>query len=300
MNVFRESEHPRDNDGKFIDKGATIIPGAVDVNKLVAYADKVKADRENNSFAIDVPSAKALYQKISQGEYIEPQALFKNPVFQAIENEIQKYDIKYGVTAHIDTQERKEQRQMWIDDFLAGKGVDTMPPNGAPLKREYKATIVVGLPAAGKSTRIANPLSEEQGAFIFDSDEMKKLIPEYEGGKAANAVHQESKNLLSEAMNSFTAGSMKGVNMVIPIIGDELSSIEKKAAPLISAGYNVEIAYKKASTKDSINRVVGRAIKEGRYIPKKKVMEYNDDAVRDVYKQALKSGRVHKSKYSEL
>ena len=105
-----------------------------------------------------------------------------------------------------------------------------MPPNGAPLKRESKATIVVGLPAAGKSTTIANPLSEEQGAFILDRDEMKKLIPGYKetNGGAANEVDDESKDLMRREINEFTEGSRTCTKLGMPVMGDVSEKINCK------------------------------------------------------------------------
>ena len=155
------------------------------------------------------------------------------------------------------------------------------------------------MPAAGKSTRIANPLSEEQGAFIFDSDEMKKLIDGFDGGKNANGVHEESKDLLERARAKFTDGEMKGTNIVFPVIGDNYKSTMKKLQPFRDAGYEIEIAYKKADTRESMNRVISRAIKDGRYIPKKVVMEYNNDNIVSAYNELLKNG-IKRSKYSEI
>ncbi len=250
--------------------------------------------------------SRAVYERIKSGNYYELDELYELPVFKKIEAKIEEYEQKYGVTANNNTPEREQLRRNWVQRFLVGDGADTMPPNGKPLKKEYKATIVVGLPAAGKSTRIANPLSEEQGAFIMDSDEMKKLIPEYRdtNGGAADAVHLESKDLMESALGEFVDGSMKGTNLVIPVIGDDAGKLNTRYIDkLLEAGYNVEIAYKKADAKSSANRVVSRAIKEGRFIPRDVVAKYDDVAVRNAYNAVLNTDyggrRVRKSRYSE-
>lgn len=261
----------------------------------------------DNKLVLDDDDSRAVYERITSGKLYELDELYELPIFKKIEVKIGEYKQKYGVTANNNTPEREQLRKNWVQQFLVGDGADTMPPNGKPLKKEYKATIVVGLPAAGKSTRIANPLSEEQGAFIMDSDEMKKLIPEYRdtNGGAADAVHKESKNLMESALGEFTGGSMKGTNLVIPVIGDDAGKLYKKyIGKLFDAGYDVEIAYKKADARSSANRVVSRAIKDGRFIPRKVVMGYNDDAVRNAYKTALETNyngkRVKRSKRSEI
>ena len=197
----------------------------------------------DNKLVLDDDDSRAVYERIKSGNYYELDELYKLPIFQRIEAKINEHKQKYGDTSTIDTPEREQLRRNWVQQFLVGDGADTMPPNGKPLKKEYKATIVVGLPAAGKSTRIANPLSNEQGAFIMDSDEMKKLMPEYHGGQGADTVHEESKKVMEQAFAEFTSGSMKGTNLVIPVIGDEAGKLTTKyIKALLAAGYDVEIA----------------------------------------------------------
>lgn len=301
MGNFIEREHPRDEQGQFTEKGAyNVATGEferVDKSKGTEYTELV----------LDDDASRAIYERIKSGDLYELNELYELPVFKEIESKIGEYKKKYGYTVEKNTPERQQLRKNWVKQFLNGDGTDTMPPNGKPLRKEYKATIVVGLPAAGKSTTIANPLSEEQGAFIMDSDEMKKLIPEYRdtNGGAADAVHKESKEVMEAAFGEFLNGSMKGTNMVIPVIGDDAEKLTKQYVnKLHNAGYDIEIAYKKADTKTSANRVVSRAIKTGRFIPRSVVMKYNDDAVRKAYKSVLDTDyggkRVAKSKYSEI
>lgn len=302
MSGFDESKHPRDKNGRFAEKGT--------VNYDVETGESKSVDSSQKSgytkLVLDDDDSRAVYERITSGELYELDELYELPVFKKIVAKIEEYEQKYGTTSRINTPEREQLRRNWVQQFLVGDGVDTMPPNGKPLKKEYKATIVVGLPAAGKSTKIANPLSEEQGAFIMDSDEMKKLIPEYRdtNGGAADAVHLESKDLMESALGEFVDGSMKGTNLVIPVIGDDAGKLNTRYIDkLLEAGYNVEIAYKKADAKSSANRVVSRAIKEGRFIPRDVVAKYDDDAVRNAYNTVLNTDyggrRVRKSKYSE-
>lgn len=270
---------------------------------------KTKAARNDFSkFALNDGDSLEVYKKITEGEGYTIEELQDLPVFNRIQEEAEKslqtnaerlgMPEEYGgKTVKIKTPEREAKREKWVNDFIAGNGVETRPK--VPLKKESKLTLVVGLPAAGKSTRIANPLSEEQGAFIFDSDEMKKLIDGFDGGKNANGVHEESKDLLERARAKFTDGEMKGTNIVFPVIGDNYKSTMKKLQPFRDAGYEIEIAYKKADTRESMNRVISRAIKDGRYIPKKVVMEYNNDNIVSAYNELLKNG-IKRSKYSEI
>ena len=273
-------------------------------NKSSKTVDK-PSGKGDNKLVLDDDDSRAVYERIKSGNYYELDELYKLPVFKRIAAKIDEFKQKYGDTSTIDTPERRDMRKKWKDQFLKGEVAETMPPNGTPLKKDFKATIVVGLPAAGKSTRIANPLSNEQGAFIMDSDEMKKLMPEYHGGQGADTVHDESKEVMKQAFAEFTNGSMKGTNLVIPVIGDEAGKLNDKfISKLLAAGYDVEIAYKQADAKSSANRVVSRAISEGRFIPREVVEGYNDEAVRNAYNEVLATNyggkRVKRSKYSEI
>ena len=158
-------------------------------------------------------------------------------------------------------------------------------PTGT-VRREHKAVIAIGLPAAGKSSRIANPESARLGAFVFDSDEIKTRIPEFQetGGGAADAVHRESQQVLASALAHFLkGGDRNGDNLVIPVIGDNLGStdtgrglIGKWIAPLEAAGYDVGIQFQDADPKASMNRCVARALDTGRIIPSDKLFGYGD------------------------
>lgn len=304
---WREDDHPREEDGKFAPKGqggATSNGKYVDKDSEKSY--NKNATGKGREFVLNDQESQEVYDNINRGNLYDVEALTKLPTVRKMEEKIAEYDAKYGVTAENTSPQREMLREEWKQRFLQGKGVDTMPPSGAPLRKESKATIVVGLPAAGKSSRIVNPLSDEQGAFILDSDEMKKLIPEYAetNGGAANAVHKESKGLMKEAFAEFTNGNMTGTNIAIPIIGGNVKSIEEYVKPLINAGYDVEIAYKSATAKESANRVIKRAIQTGRFIPTSVVQNYDDNNVRNAYEEILAADydgkKVKRSKYSEL
>lgn len=60
------------------------------------------------------------------------------------------------------------------------------------IRREKRLDIVIGLPASGKSSALVEPISEQYNSRIIDSDEAKKLLPEYNDGWGAGIVHTES------------------------------------------------------------------------------------------------------------
>lgn len=143
----------------------------------------------------------------------------------------------------------------WTDEGLA------VPANA--IRQERTATILLGPPAAGKST-IANPLARQMGAAIIDADEAKKLIPEYERGIGANAVHEESSELIDEVL---TRAVIAGENMVLPKVGGSAASIEFLAEKLARNGYKVNLVLADVPGDVAMQRMIGRFSATGRIIP---------------------------------
>tara|TARA_E500000305_G_scaffold1019_1_gene1017 strand:- start:281 stop:3928 length:3648 start_codon:yes stop_codon:yes gene_type:complete len=151
----------------------------------------------------------------------------------------------------------------WKDD-----GLDL--PQGQYINQNRRAAIVLGPPAAGKST-LANPIARKMNAAIIDSDEAKKLLPEYEGGIGANAVHEESSDLAERVLN---LALEFGDNVVIPKVGGSPGSIEKLITKLKEKGYSVDLVDMSVTYSNARNRMFMRFVKTGRLI--------NPDYVRQV------------------
>lgn len=144
----------------------------------------------------------------------------------------------------------------WIDIAHSFAG-DAGPESGR------LATIVLGPPAAGKST-IAEELAVAKRAAILDSDEIKKTLPEFEGGIGAARVHEESSDLgdlLEAALRS------EGTNVVFPKVGGSPGSIRKAVERFKADGYTVEIVNMDVSPENAYRRMIGRFAKTGRIIP---------------------------------
>lgn len=228
---------------------------------------------------IQTEEAKQLYDRIESGDYLTLEELKANPVVAQIDALSAYYIALYGNTAEIDTPERQELRQKIRVDFLAMgsarlKKIDEKTGKAkyafdGPLKTEYKMVLVLGLPASGKSTYIAEPLSEEMGAFILDCDTVKDFIPEYQEshGCAADAVHFESFAIMDDAMQAFLTGEKKGVNVVLPIVATDLDELmETYIKPFEAAGYTVKAVFRDAEPNESACRVVSRELRNGRII----------------------------------
>ena len=128
--------------------------------------------------------------------------------------------------------------------------------------KQKTATIMIGPPAAGKSA-IANPIAIKNKATLVDSDEAKKIIPEFGGGIGANAVHHESKIL---ANNVLGVAVSRGDNLVIPRIGAEPDKMKKEILKLKDKGYKVNLVLTELDPDLAFVRMNQRFIKKGRLI----------------------------------
>tara|TARA_B100001093_G_scaffold152047_1_gene144810 strand:+ start:7548 stop:12230 length:4683 start_codon:yes stop_codon:yes gene_type:complete len=149
-----------------------------------------------------------------------------------------------------------QQRRGWSDQ------VDTLYGSGAAIQ-EKQAIIIAGGSASGKSG-IADQLSAEGGYKIIDSDFAKELIPEYQGGKGANVVHAESKEInelvIDRALDN-------GDNIILPVVGSSGSSVSQRIKDLKDAGYKVAFMYVDIPADLAQVRNLKRYNRTGRFVP---------------------------------
>ena len=124
-------------------------------------------------------------------------------------------------------------------------------------------TIILGPPASGKST-IAEILAINKKAAILDADEIKKTIPEYEGGVGVQAVHEESSELTVLLQSKLIAD---GADHIFPKVGNNIESIQKQINLYKENGYNVELMLATVEPEEVYKRNIGRFAKDKRIIP---------------------------------
>jgi len=132
-----------------------------------------------------------------------------------------------------------------------------------PILKNRELTILLGPPAAGKST-IANELAVSNRSAILDSDEIKKALPEYNGGIGASAVHQESSDL-AKTLQSLMIN--QGSNIVLPKVGHTASSIRNVISLYKDKGYKVRIVNMDVTPENAFQRMIQRFVSTGRIIP---------------------------------
>lgn len=245
---------------------------------------------------IDTDEARALYQQIDSGDYPTMEELLANPVVAQLDALSAYYKSMYGNTADIDTPEREQLREDLKNWFLTLGSARTVSvdENGkhhyvydGPLNRDFQMELALGLPASGKSTFIADPDSEAMGAFILDPDVIKAQIPEYieSQGAAADAIHFEGMAIFQRAIDAFLTGDMKGVNIVLPIVGGDYDEMmQQYVLPFEAAGYNVRVKFRPAKENEAAARVVKRELGGGQLINSAVAFNFGDGP-ENVYNQ---------------
>jgi len=149
--------------------------------------------------------------------------------------------------------------------------------------RDRQAFIVIGWPAAGKSSVFADALCHSYRARLVDSDEVKSRLPEFNDGLGANAVHEESKDILRQV---FEIALQRGENIVGPILGKTWESIKKHVSACNRAGYEVHLLLNDVPRNVSKARMITRYLLNGRFLDPKLVD--NGDP-----KEAYNEARLH-------
>jgi len=265
-------------------KGRGIDPTDADmqIRFLEDLEDLTSADAPGGPLVpADQPSGRTIDLGVDEWQVLSNDELRTNPVIQRAEakmNEIPvtvdqpgygtvKYDLQrvfinptdgseiVGVNGAIKMLYDTSRTLAWTADNI------TIPVN--PNKYEKRAIIVLGPPASGKSS-ISNPIARKYGAAIIDADEAKKMMPEFQDGVGANAVHEESK-FLSDVVQVHAID--EGINVVIPTVGSKVDKIEQLINKFKNNGYQVDLVGMNVSAVNARNRMVQRFITTGRYIP---------------------------------
>lgn len=241
--------------------------------------------------------ARELYTRIKAEDYPTLDELKNSEVIGQIDALSAYYTVLYGNTAAIDTPERQQLREDIKQEFLAIGSARTESVDeetgrhkyvyDGEFSKDYKMELVLGLPASGKSSRVVDPDSEEMKAFILDCDVIKELIPEFQEsyGAGADAVHMESMDIMDSAVQEFLSGEMKGTNVILPLVADDLDNLTKNyIKPFEEAGYTVTAKFVECEPNVSVARNLMRELETGRIINSGVVMSFGTKPL-EVYKE---------------
>ena len=194
-----------------------------------------------------------MYQRALNGETLTRQEIQNSPVVKKFKEYVQNHGNDAIIT------KAQEKGEAIIDantmaklDDVANEYMRT-DQSLQNAKNEGKAVIVLGMPASGKSSNAVDPYVE-QGYFNLDNDNIKKLFPEYNNGLGAGNVHEASSYVSNKMV--LPKITRNKTNVVIPVIGKTLTSLENYATILKNAGYNdihlvnVDLPIEKTATRN--------------------------------------------------
>lgn len=142
---------------------------------------------------------------------------------------------------------------------------DGLGPTKGYLEFDNKAFLIIGGPACGKST-YANIIADYYGAYLLDSDLIKRKFPEFntKGPASASLLHEESKKVYEDFLED-VVGS--GVNIVTPIVGKRFDSLQESVDAFIDNDYKVYLILVHVNKAEATRRALKRYVKTERYVP---------------------------------
>lgn len=177
-------------------------------------------------------------------------------------------------TADIQTPERQKLRSGVLEQlYQRGSYSSETHDYTGEIAQERRADIVIGAPAAGKSSVLVDPLSEQHKSRVIDSDDAKKLLPEYDDGKGAGNVHRES-SMIRDVLKQRAIA--RGENIVWPTVGDKLDKLLSSIQEFRDNGYSVYLHLNELSASKATGRALGRYLSEGRFVDPEIVLKVGD------------------------
>lgn len=137
-------------------------------------------------------------------------------------------------------------------------------------QKDFRIDIIVGPPAAGKSSVFANALSVWYRSRVLDCDACKKGLPGFNDGNGANYVHAESsrlnKRMIYDIQHRAEDDPRRGENVVLPVLGDDVEGLRKKVQEWHAAGYTVYLHNNRVPILHAFGRALLRTLATGRWI----------------------------------
>ena len=259
--------------------------------ELPQTSPRTKITIEEEKFVDDIKRDIDKIITIKQVEKYLQNPTFKNKIKEAEDYLLKKYKQPSGYNTSLrpnfGTQEYFATRDYGEYGIGNINFINKFYGEGAPIK-EKKLTIVMGPTAAGKSTRV-DEIKAQRGAIVTDSDDVKKVLPEFEGGLNSDGVHAESSILNAALLNKATDN---GDNVIFPTTGKDKSKIDKVINAAEKKGYTVEVMYITADRPELIARNIVRTFTRNRVVKSEdmltedvvKRIENNYDTLNEKYK----------------
>jgi uncharacterized protein len=286
---FREEDHPRRPDGKFGSGGGSGSGGGKEKAKekpdaKPATAPKPKASQTHPRIAAilgeaGVAKLRALIADKNStakqiAEALAPVEASMKETTPTLRHDEKPTDEFWSRRRYTVDPEKpaaatvQEMRSHLVDVAKAYASAN----GGVGVKYQKRARILLGPPAAGKSTS-AEEIARKFGYAIADGDDAKKTIPEFDDGVGASAVHEESSYIAADVLDKLMS---EGANVILPLVGASPGSIRKRIAALQAEGYDVTVDLVDVNPDEAARRRAGRTLSKGRHIASSYALSIGD------------------------
>lgn len=206
---------------------------------------------------------KVALTKLSRGETVPLEDIGKIPevitAFSQLDKGIPTFYLSGREELQADVLKQMQENVMCARTLADG----SKDLEGKGIKHEKRLDLIIGVPAAGKSSALAEPISEMYGSRMIDSDEAKKRIPEYRDGYGASLVHKESQKITEK---HFEMSLSKGENLVYQRVGSDYNAMEKIISQAKGYGYSVYVHYNELEKNKALGRMLERYLTTGRFL----------------------------------
>lgn len=187
--------------------------------------------------------------------------------------EIIKERARYLVAGKLEIQGNKKMYGLKNHPTI-GKILENATDEIKNAKKEKKLFVITGNSASGKSTYCKeNGLTKENGYFLVDSDEIKKLLPYYDE-LGNNFTHDVSALI---ACAELALATENEANIVFPTTGIGKIAIEMAS----KKGYTIELMHCNLSIDKCMERSMNRFKKEKRFVDPSYIIE-NDGTLEKI------------------
>jgi predicted kinase len=283
----------------------TPVPEVMDTSILTK--DKAATDQEVKKEPFEFPSEEVRNQEINLSKNLFELSQ-NNPTLDMYEqyknNPIIQNKIESSKKAYVNTSTKEGYgtadywaNRKFVDETVGYKDfIKKVYGEGAP-KKNKEMYIVMGPSSAGKSTSLVDKLVPETGSYLADSDEIKKLLPEFTDGYNAGGVHKESSDINQRIMKIALA---RGDNIVYPTTGREPAKLAKEIERAEKYGYTPKVYLVTADREVLLMRNLGRMLSTNRVVDSDLLL--NEQLIKDINKtyenlpEKYKAGKYDTSK----
>lgn len=240
-------------------------PESVDTAGKTGYNETVDTTPEPTKASAELQD---VMDRLAKGEDVSLDEINRTPEVEEV------HKLPSTNTADIHTPEREQLRTEVLEKlYKRGSYSSETHDYTGEIAHNRRIDIVIGAPAAGKSSVLVNPLSEEHKSRVIDSDDAKAELPEYNKGKGAGSVHRESSDIRNRLLDRAVDN---GENIVWPTVGDKLNKLLADIRTMKDNGYSVYLHLNELSAGKATGRALGRYLSEGRFVDPEVVLNVGD------------------------